>query len=110
MTYPVKFREKVLEVKKQEQLTHKETAVRFGISISNLSRWQKCLEPKKTRNKPASKIDMEALRQDVENAPDDYQYERAERFGVSESGIAKALKRLNISHKKKRSVIPRQMP
>lgn len=109
MTYPVKFREKVLEVKKQEQLTYKETAVRFGISISNLSRWQKRLEPKSSRDRAASKIDMEALRQDVENAPDDYQYERAKRFGVSESGIAKALRRLNISHKKKRSVILKQM-
>lgn len=100
MTYPVKFRQKVLEIKEREKLTFKETAARFGISISNLSRWQKRLEPQKTRNRPATKINMEALKQDVETYPEAYQYERAARFGVSERGIGKALKRLGISYKK----------
>lgn len=100
MTYPLKFRQKVLEVKEKENLTFKETAARFDISISNISRWQKCLEPRNTRNKPAVKINMEALKQDVEAHPDAYHYERAARFNVSERGIAKALKRLNISRKK----------
>lgn len=40
-------------------------------------------------------------RKDVEEHPDDYQWERAKRFKVSQSGINTALKRLRISNKKK---------
>ena len=43
---------------------------------------------------------MEALKRDVESHPDAYHHERASRFGVSEAGIRKALKRLGISYKK----------
>ena len=35
------------------------------------------------RNKPATKVDMEQLRRDVEKDPDDYQWERAKRLGVT---------------------------
>ena len=42
---------------------------------------------------------MENLKIDVGLYPDAYQYERAERFGVSQRGIALALKRLGISYK-----------
>ena len=44
---------------------------------------------------------MQALARDVAEHTDSYQYERAERFGVSQRGIALALKRLGISYKKK---------
>ncbi|WP_407079486.1 IS630 transposase-related protein [Candidatus Regiella insecticola] len=47
---------------------------------------------------------MEALAQDVATYPDDYQYERAQRFGVSAQGIRHALKRLRVSRKKNTSV------
>jgi len=43
---------------------------------------------------------MEKLEEDVRQRPDDFQYERAERFGVSPNGILYALRRLKISHKK----------
>ncbi|WP_317174714.1 IS630 transposase-related protein [Chryseobacterium antibioticum] len=59
-------------------------------------RWKIRIEPKTKRNKPATKIDMEALRKHV----DAYQYERAEVFGVSPNCILYALRRLKISHKK----------
>ncbi len=36
--------------------------------------------PKMKRNKPASKIDMEVLREDIRSYPDAYLYERAELF------------------------------
>jgi len=99
MTYPTEFRKKVLEVKAQEKLTIDETAERFNISISSVNRWGKVLEANRTCHR-TSKLDMEALRQDVESNPDAYHYERAARFGISESGIRKALKRLRISYKK----------
>ena len=44
---------------------------------------------------------MGALKKDVEAYPDGYNYERAARLGVSTSGIYYALKRLNMSYKKK---------
>ena len=100
MTYSTDFRRKVIGIKEQENLTTEEAAKRFGIGTANFSRWNKNLEPKRTRNKPAAKIDMEALRRDVESYPDAYHHERASRFGVSEGGIRKALKRLGISYKK----------
>jgi hypothetical protein len=40
---------------------------------------------------------MEALKRDVEKYPDAYQYERAQRLGVSQRGIGYAWKRLGIS-------------
>ena len=43
---------------------------------------------------------MDALKHDVEKRPDDYQWERALRFGVHQSTIYYALKRLGISYKK----------
>ena len=100
MTYSLDFRRKVLSIKNKENLTFEETAIRFEISKASLTRWSICLAPKKTRNKPATKIDMEALKKDVELYPDAYQYERAARLGASQRGIGHALKRLKISYKK----------
>jgi hypothetical protein len=58
------------------------------------------IEPKVTRNKPAVKIKMEALEEDIKKYPDAYQRERASRLGVTQHGIYKALKRLRVTYKK----------
>ena len=101
MTYSLDFRKKVLAVKAQENLSFEAVALRFGIRSKNtVFRWTKQLEPCQTRNKPATKIDMDALARDVELHPDAYQYERAQRLGVSESCVQAALRRLKISRKK----------
>ncbi|WP_198243707.1 IS630 transposase-related protein [methane-oxidizing endosymbiont of Gigantopelta aegis] len=100
MTYPLKFRQKVFAVKEKYGLTFEQTSERFDVPIRTLFRWQKKLEPCLTRNKPATKIDMEALKKDVERYPDDYQWERAKRFNVSQRAIGYALKRLGFSNKK----------
>ena len=68
--------------------------------MNTLFRWQRRLEPKTTRNKPATKIDMEVLRRDVQENPDKFQYERAQDFGVTQGAIWFALKRMHISYKK----------
>ena len=83
MTYSLDFRQKVLSIKKQEKLTGLETAVRFGIGVASITRWDKQIEPQRTRTKPATKLDMQALKQDVDNYPDAYQYERAARLGIT---------------------------
>jgi transposase len=100
MTYSIDFRKKVLSIKDKEKLTLEETAIRFGVGIASIVRWSSRLEPQLTRNKPATKIDMAALAKDVEMYPNAYQYERAERFKVSQRGIGNALKRLKANNKK----------
>jgi len=102
MTYPLKFRQKVFAVKEKYDLTFEEASQRFDVPIRTLFRWHKKLEPQTTRNKPASKIDMTLLAQDIKDFPDAYLWERAERFNVRLESIFYALKRLGISHKKKR--------
>jgi predicted transcriptional regulator len=53
-----------------------------------------------TRDRPSAKADMEALLKDVEQNPDHYQYERAKKFGVAQSAVFYALKRLETGDKK----------
>ncbi|MFT4059624.1 MAG: IS630 transposase-related protein [Legionella sp.] len=100
MTFSLDFRKKVLKIRAKDGLSIEEVAIRFGVGKASVMRWLVDLEPKKKRNKPATKIDMEALKKDVEANPDSYQYERAARFNVSNTGIRSALIRLNLTYKK----------
>ena len=54
-----------------------------------------------TRNKPATKINMDGLEKDIDRHPDDYQRERGKRLGVTQSAIHYALQRLGVSYKKR---------
>jgi transposase len=100
MAYSLDFRKRVLRIKEEKKLTFGKASERFGVGIRTLFRWQRKIEPCVTRNKPATKINMEKLAEDVKAHPDDFQYERAERFSVSASGIFYALGRLGVSYKK----------
>ena len=100
MTYSLDFRQKILKHKAKHGLTFEQRSVRFDIGIATLFRWQKKLIPCRTRNKPAIKIDEDQLLEDVQKHPDDYQWERAQRFGVTQRAIGLASKRLGISYKK----------
>lgn len=100
MSYSLDFRKQVFKIKLENHLTFEETGERFGVPARTLFRWQQSIEPQTKRNKPATKIDMAALLKDVEENPDDYQYERAKRFGVCQSTIFYALRRLSVSNKK----------
>ena len=100
MTYPLKFCEKVFATKDKVELTFTETSQRFDIPIRTLFRWQQKIAPCLTRDKPATKIDMDALAQHVDDYPDAYLHERAAVFGVTFQAIHCALKRLGISYKK----------
>ncbi len=100
MTYSIDFRRKVISVREQEGLTISEVAARFCVGVASVVRWLSKLEPERTRNKPATKIDMDTLVRDVRDYPDAYQYERAKRLGVSTQGINHALRRLGVSYKK----------
>lgn len=100
MCYSLDFRKRVFAVKKKENLTFFATSKRFHVPMNTLFRWQRRLEPKTKRNKPALKIDMDALRRDIQKRPDRFQYERAQDFGVTQGAIWFALKRLGVSYKK----------
>jgi len=99
MSYPLKFRLHVLGAREKEVLTLSETAARFKVGISSLTRWLKQPEPRPSGPR-RGKIDMVALVQDVEQYPDAYQFERAERFGVCQKAIWQALRRLGVTYKK----------
>lgn len=101
MTYPLKFRQHILAVKESAGLSLKATSERFCVGVASLSRWLRKIEPQTTRHKPATKLDMDALAEDVRVNPDAYQRERAVRFGVSAACIQFALKRLGITYKKR---------
>ena len=100
MTYSRDFRNRVLKLRTQENLSMAEVAKRFGVGLASVMRWSKTIESKLTRNKPATKIDMEALKRDVEQYPDAYQHERALRLKVSKNCVRCALNRLNVTYKK----------
>ena len=100
MTYSIDFRNKVLSIRREEKLSFAKVSKRFGVGVNSVVRWSKDLYPKARRNKAATKIDMNLLKQDIELYPDSYQYERAERLGVSKTGIWWALKRLKVTYKK----------
>ena len=100
MTYSADFRAQVIKSVKQQDMSIRHASAFYDISKATLQNWLKEPSIKLTRNKPPSKIPNEALLKDVEQYPDDYMYERAQRFGCSKSGIEAALKRLGISQKK----------
>ena len=70
------------------------------MSKTTLMKWKHGIVPKTRRNKPTISVDMEALKRDIEEYPDAYQYERAERLGCGRGGIYHALKRLGVTYKK----------
>jgi hypothetical protein len=90
MAYSKDFRRKALLIREKRGLSLLETGELLGVGVASLFRWTRKPEPNKTRNKSATKIDMEALAWDVEEKPDDFQYERAIRLGVSESCVGGA--------------------
>ena len=99
MTYSLSYRKKVLEIREQEKLTIDQTAKRFNIGVASIVRWIADIQPKQ-QGRRKGKIDLEELEKDVEDYPDAYQYERANRFDVAQSAIQVALKKLGITYKK----------
>ena len=100
MTYSADFRAQVIKSVKNRDMSIRESCTFYNVSKTALQRWLKNPTIKQTRNKPLSKIANDVLLKDVEQHPDDYMYERAQRLNCSKSGIEIALKRLGISQKK----------
>lgn len=99
MTYSIDFRRKVLSVRERDGLTIAQVARRFDIGVASVVRWLKQPGPE-VHGYRRRKIDMDALRRDIEQYPDAYQYERAVRFGVHQNTVHHALKKLKVTYKK----------
>lgn len=102
MTYPLKFRKQVLRVREKEGLSIAAVAARFDVGVASVVRWLHTLEPMQNIRRRRC-IDLDALRKDVEDFPDAYQYERAKRFGVAQSSLHRALGQLGVTYKKSAS-------
>ena len=63
--------------------------------------WLQSLVQKTTKNRTDIKLDMQALQTEIEATPDAYQHEIARKLSVSQSCIHYALKRLEMSLKKR---------
>ena len=104
MSYDKKYRERVLayvDVGKKAEEVRK----MLGFGANTITNWKKLRKetgPLENRELKRSswKIDSKKLAEDVKAYPDDFSAERAVRFGCSESGIDKALKRAKITRKK----------
>ena len=98
--YVISTVKKILSIKNREKLSIRKTAQRFGLSTRTVYKWNKGIIGKSKRICKARKLDMQGLKEDVMKYPDLYQYERAEKFKVSQNCIHKGLKRLKVSYKK----------
>ncbi|KQE33052.1 IS630 transposase-related protein, partial [Acinetobacter nosocomialis] len=74
MSYSEHFRRKIL-AKLEEGYSIRAVAAQFEINKNTIVEWKKRIEIKKTRVRKPSKINDDALREDVEKYPDAYQYE-----------------------------------
>ncbi len=106
MSYPVKYRERVLEYR-GEGYTLEETSRIFKAAISTIRKWEKQLEEtgdliSKVPERSFKKIDPVKFRAYVAEHPDAYQKEIAGAFKCSRAAVQKALKRLGITRKKRR--------
>jgi transposase len=104
MSYDKKVREQALKYKATH--TQCETSEVFGVSVSAIKRWQKLQKEtgsveKKELTRSWRRIDPELLKADVEKYPEDFNWERAVRFGCHEEGIRKAMKRNKLTRKKR---------
>jgi len=105
MAYENKFKKRTVEYHLEGNSTRK-TAKIFDISPSTLNTWLKeyrehgdfTVKPKPANN---TKLTEEALLTYFKDNDDSYQAETAKHFGVSQSGVSRALKRLKISRKKR---------
>jgi len=113
MSYPVIFRERVIEYRKEGH-TLEETSKVFKVAISTISGWEHKLEKEgnlenKELNRTFKKINPEKLKEYVKNHPDAYLKEIAQEFKCGQTSVRKALKKLKITRKKRQKVTRNRM-
>ena len=111
MAYDEKFRRKAVEYKDNEH-TFKQLKETFGISSSTYYKWRKnkvssgfYVLPKLAKATRRRKVDPGELMKIVEENPDLFLHEIAQKFDCSVVAIFKRLKQQKITLKKRRSHI-----
>ncbi len=109
MSYPEKYRNRTIEYR-HEGHTLEETKEVFKVSITTIRNWEKRLDEEgtlanKPLKRPFKKIDPEKLSTYIQAHPDAYIREIATEFECCETAVRKALKRQNITRKKRRNAI-----
>lgn len=105
MAYSLDMRQRALELEKEGK-SKTEISKMLGVSRTSLLRWSKrasrgelaAIYPKE---RGGFRVDDEKLKAYVAPNPDAYQAEIAEAIGAKENTVCRALKRLNISRKKR---------
>ena len=72
--YSLHMRKNIIDIKRNEKLSVREAARRFGISPNTVYKWGKKIEPKGWRKQRVSKIDMKKLEEDVNEWGDYVQF------------------------------------
>jgi transposase len=99
------LRERAVESAQEGEGTQEEIAKRFKISVSSLKRWLK--RKHLGANKPgpvAPRLNLEALKQVVQDKPDLYLDEYAKLLNTSSSTVSYHLLKLGIRRKKNHTV------
>lgn len=103
MSYSYQIRCRVLEYAEKVGNV-REAAARYGVAAKTIYEWRKLGDNLGEIGKPGrkknTKIDEAKLRAAISDGTEIMQKELAEQFGVSRSGMCRALKRLKISRKK----------
>jgi len=104
MSYSVDLRKKVLKYRTAHTL--KKTSETFDISVSAIRDWEKLQKEQgnlelKELKRTGRKIKKAELKADVEKYPEDFNWERAKRFNCTEEAIRQAMKRHNLTRKKR---------
>ena len=106
MAYSVDLRMKAVKRYLGSGDSFAQTGKIFDVGATTVRSWVEQYEAtgdlsNKPLNRKPRKIDPETLRAYVEEHPDDTQREIADAFGCCNQAVSKALKRLNITRKKK---------
>lgn len=114
MSYDRKYRQRTIGYR-QEGHTLEQTSRVFKISVTTIRDWEKLHQEtggfgKRALNRSFKKIDPARLESYVAEHPDAYLSEIAEVFCCGESAVRKALKKLGITRKKRRTVIGNKTP
>jgi len=103
MAYSIDFIERAVAYK-QEGHTLKQLQEAFGIPSETYYDWKKKLEnghfDVKIKRERKRKIDKEELKRLLEEKPDAFLWEHAEKFGCTPTAVFYALENLNITRKK----------
>ena len=83
MTYSLDLRKQVIRSRTEDGCSYRKTAKFYAISKTTIQTYEADISIQNTRNRTPNKIYDDALKQDVIDYPDAYQYERAHRLNCS---------------------------